>query len=406
MHIGSALWRIARPTIACSSLELNIHLAASSVSPRHCTCTVSNAGVEGRAIFSMTDADADAEVAVDAEDLVRVRECECACQGICGDTDVGRLLLASSGGVVAARVGGMASLCGGGGASCSLRLIVGLRGPMGKVRSRRENVEDAELIGTLRDGVDLNALLTLTGVLVSVDVLGRSGAEAGSGAIMVDGGAAAAAVAVAGAGGSSDFVISTGLNECGVWGNMLSLRSLGGGGGFVLIAWRTGLVPSMDLSDDVSDLLPLLDFIFCSHAGSITVKGGMPLLLPAALAAADEDADDVGGKLPKASTAPGADDSGILGRRSCMFLAGAKAVIGGASLTLRVRKWPLSASETVRACDVFDAGCSSGEGATVAAVAVVEVEVVVGRRGGEAVEGLRAEAVDELHRPVTGVVPW
>ena len=191
MHIGSALWRIARPTIACSSLELNIHLAASSVSPRHCTCTVSNVGVVGRAIFSI----AEVEVEVDAEDLVRVRECECVCGGI--ELDRSRGVGPWPGGVVARVVPLPVGAVVGRRPSCSapLRLIVGLRGPMGKVRSRRENVEteDVELMGPLRlrDGTDLDILVPSANDLISAGVLGRP--EAGSGATMVGGGAGAAA---------------------------------------------------------------------------------------------------------------------------------------------------------------------------------------------------------------------
>jgi hypothetical protein len=100
----------------------------------------------------MTDADAK----VDAEDLVRV--CECVCSGeIEIDHSLRFDLLAWPGGVIAgvgrvpAPALGAALLSAGavvgGGISASsapLRLRVGLRGPMGKVRSRREN--DDELI--------------------------------------------------------------------------------------------------------------------------------------------------------------------------------------------------------------------------------------------------------------------
>lgn len=393
MYIESALWRIARPTIACSSLELNIHLATSSVSPRHCTCTVSNIGVVGCAIFSVTDADA--EVEVDAEDLVRVRECEC----VCGEIDVDRLLLAWLGGVVVG-VGGMTSLLAGVGAVAVAgrgRLMVGLRGPMGKVRSRRENVEtneDAEFMGPLRDGTDLDILLPSADALVSAGILGRPEAGACSGATMVGCGAAVAAAGANGWGNLSSWV-EHGLHERGVWGNMLSLRSLGGGrGGFVLIAGRTRLVLSIDPSDDVSDLLLLLllllfCFFFCGTPDEDAGAG---------------DLTAAGRKLPMGSVAPEVDDSGRLGRRSNVFLAGTNVEAGGASLTLRVRKWPLNASEMVRECDVFaddDGGRSSGEGAAGAAGAG---GAVVGAGGevvgaGEVVEGLEVE-------PVPGVVPW
>ena len=183
---------------------------------------------------------------------------------------------------------------------------------------------------------------------------------------------------------------------------MLSLRSLGG---FVLIAGGTGLVPSMDLIDDVSDLL-LLFFLCCCRCSNNTRSTALkaPLLLPVA------DEDNVSGnltagrKVHMGSAAPGVDDSGRLGRRSSVFLAGTKVEAGGASLTLRVRKWPLNASELVRKCEVFDdddddEGRSSGDEAAAAAV-------VAGGAGGTAVEGLEVAVVDEMRRPVPGVVPW
>lgn len=102
----------------------------------------------------MTEADAE----VDAEDLVHVRECVCG-----GEIDIGPSLgldlLAWPGGVIAGvgRLSAPAVIVGAGSGrgisagSAPLRLIVGLRGPMGNVRSRRENdeVEDNELICAL-----------------------------------------------------------------------------------------------------------------------------------------------------------------------------------------------------------------------------------------------------------------
>lgn len=92
----------------------------------------------------MTDADAE----VDVEDLVHVRECVCGGE-IEIDPCLGLGLLGWPGGVIAG-VGRLPTLAVVVGAvvgrkisagSVPLCLIVGLRGPMGRVRSRRENEE-------------------------------------------------------------------------------------------------------------------------------------------------------------------------------------------------------------------------------------------------------------------------
>jgi len=100
----------------------------------------------------MTEADAE----VDVEDLVHVREWACGGE-IEIDPSLWFDLLAWPGGVIAGvgrlPVPAVGAVTGRGISvySAPLRLIVGLRGPMGRVRSRRENdeVDDDELICAL-----------------------------------------------------------------------------------------------------------------------------------------------------------------------------------------------------------------------------------------------------------------
>jgi len=157
-----------------------------------------------------------------------------------------------------------------------------------------------------------------------------------SGATTVGGGATGAAAGAAATGSrvaspssSSRVLCGAGLNECGVCGNISSRKSFIGGGAFVLSAGRTGLTRSSGLRD-TSDL-------------SIIVTGSTPAL-PLSF---DDSEDAVLGDLVEEMRfsicsvvlADGVDDdSGALGRRSKEV--GTKAEAGGASLTLRPRKWP------------------------------------------------------------------